>query len=262
MNHTLYFDFNEVYINAYPRIRVADQWNDEITYKSDYEAYLDFEYQSIDLFYGENAWKNQQDAELSMLHQMYSTKIIKTATMPLRSMVPFNYSFCTEIPVPKFPANYKRHCNLMAAAKGTEVGFWTGYTLTVIPWLHGVIMANGVAVWSMFHKLTWIFSMNAAICYLLAYLIWLILGHIDIVSQKNMHSETFSGMQVSIYQGPAMYLLLLCSATMFGSAVLYRIHVWRMKTRNIKYLYQESESSSEILKSAQIDFLLNPSDSD
>ena len=260
LNHTLYFDFNQVYINPYPRIIVSNQWGRLFRYKSDYQAYLDVEHQSVDLFYGENA--EELNPELQRLYRLHSSKTIKTATMPLYPMVSYDYNFCTEIPVPKFPANYKRHCNLMAAGTGTEVALWAGYILTVLPWVHAIILANGCAVWNMVHKLSWIFSLNASLCYLFSYLIWLILGHIDIVAQSEMHSESFAGMRVVIYQGPAMYLILLCCLTMFGSAVLYRIHVWRMKTINLKYLYEDSQSSSEILKSAQIDFLLNPTESD
>ena len=119
-------------------------------------------------------------------------------------------------------------------------------------------MANGWCVWNMLHKLTWIYCFVASLCYLFTYLIWLIICHIDIITNEDLHSESFAGMKFKIYQGPAMYLTLILFITMCGSSVLYRIHFWRMKTRDIKYMYQESESSSQIVKSAEIDFLLNP----
>ena len=27
----------------------------------------------------------------------------------------FNYDFCKQVPTPKYPSNYQRHCNLMSA---------------------------------------------------------------------------------------------------------------------------------------------------
>ena len=122
-------------------------------------------------------------------------------------------------------------------------------------------MANGWSVWSMWHKLCWIFAIVASFCYLMTYMIWLILCHIDIVANIPLHSETFTGMKVVPMLGPAAWMVFISFITMLVSAILYRIHFWRMKTISVKYLYEESESSSEIIKSAQIDFLLHP-DSD
>ena len=119
----------------------------------------------------------------------------------------------------------------------------------------------GYCEWNAYHKLDWIFAMVSSFCYIITCLIWHFLGHIDIVSNNKVYSESFGGMKVESKHGYAIILILISGIISLIGAFCLRFHIWRMKIEQFRYKYDESEISSKILSTADLNFINDTTES-
>eukprot|EP01084_Bolivina_argentea_P271230 461438_1 len=172
----------------------------------------------------------------------------------------FRYDFCKQVSIPQYPANYQRHCNLMSAGIGTKVSVMCGFTLSIITLFHLIIILMGYCPWNMFHKLNWITAFISALCYVISCLVWHFIGHIDIISNNQLYSEAFAGMKIETKHGNAIILTLISAFISFISTFCLKYNIWTMKIEDFRLKYTQSETSSQLLSSADLNFINEKSD--
>ena len=131
----------------------------------------------------------------------------------------------------------------------------SGYTLSFITFLHTIIILMGYCEWNAYHKLNWIFALISAFCYFISCFIWHFMGHIDIVSNDKNYSESFGGMKVKTKYGYAIILISVSGFVSIIGAFCLRYYILIMKIEDFKYKYDESETSSQILSSADLNMI-------
>merc|ERR1712013_549746 len=129
---------------------------------------------------------------------------------------------------------------------------------------HSVVILIGCSPWNLWHKLVWISSLIAAFGYVAACIIWQFMGHIDIVSNREVISEAHAGMKVETEYGIAFLLMLVVAAFSIVSAFCLRAYIWTMQIRAFRFMYADSESSSGVPCPAELAYLrelaLSPTD--
>eukprot|EP01083_Nonionella_stella_P162018 531421_1 len=172
----------------------------------------------------------------------------------------FEYDFCEQVAVPKYPSNYQRHCDLLSGGIGTRVSLVSGYTLSIISLCHCIIILCGWCPWNAFHKLNWIFVLVSSFCYVITCLIWYFIGHIDIVANNKLYSEAHAGMKVDTHYGYSVLLKLIAASLSMIAAFSLRLYVRKMKIEDFRYKYMDSETASKIMSSADWNFINGTSD--
>jgi len=172
-----------------------------------------------------------------------------------RDSVFFAYDFCEETAIPKYPSNYRRHCNLMSAGIGAEVMSMGAFTMSLMSFAHSVVILIGFDPWNLWHKFVWVFALIAACGYIAACIIWQFMGHIDILANHELFSEAHAGMKVETQYGIAFLLMLLVAALSIVSAFSLRAYIWMMQIRAFRFMYADSESSSGVPCSAELEYM-------
>ena len=80
---------------------------------------------------------------------------------------------------------------------------------------------------------------------------WAILN----LSVDKLYSEAHGGMKVETKYGNAIWILIASFIVSVSSAFCLRLHIWSMKIEQFQYKYDESESSSVIMSSADLNFV-------
>ena len=131
----------------------------------------------------------------------------------------------------------------------------SGYTLSIISLLHCIIILIGHCEWNAYHKLNWISVLVSSMCYMIACLIWQFLGHIDIISNDKLYSEAHAGMKVKTKRGYAILLILVSAVISIIATFCLKYYIWSMKIESFKYKYDESETSSPIMTTADLNII-------
>ena len=167
----------------------------------------------------------------------------------------FEYDFCGQIAIPKFPSNYQPHCNLMVAGIGTQIAALGAFTMTLLSFVHSVVILMGYSPWNVYHKMDWICSLIASFCFLAAAVIWQFLGHSDIVSNRELYSEAHAGMKVETEHGIGMILYLVCAVILFAGTFKMRLYIWSMKVEALRHKYADSVATSNLMSDDLWDFI-------
>ena len=87
--------------------------------------------------------------------------------------------------------------------------------------------------------MVWIVSFLSFFCYTLSLLLWLFLGHFDIIKNKKMHIETFGAFTFKIKYGYGFYCIIIAASSSLISMIQFRLEIFLMGIESVKLKYQD-----------------------